>query len=95
MELFAKEDFDFLKEAFKKDVEDFKALFKSPKGIMTIVEFVSRFIPSVLFVVLALVFSNRETSMLNGLITCGIPLVFVGFWAIINRIAVKRFGINV
>lgn len=94
MELFAKEDLDFLKKAFEKDVEAFKALFKSPKGIMTLIEFVSRFIPSVLFIVLALIFSNYETSMLNGFIVCGIPLVFVGFWALVNRIAVKRFGIN-
>ena len=95
MELFTKEDLDFLKEAFKKDVENFKALFKSPKGAMTIIEFVSRFIPSILFIVLALIFSNREISMLNGLIVCAVPIVFVGFWVIINRIAVKRFGINV
>lgn len=94
MELFTKEDLDLIRETFKKDVEDFKSLFKSPKGIMIIVEIVARFIPSVMFIVLALVFSNYDVTSVNGLVVVGVPVFFVGVWAVINRVAVKRFGVN-
>lgn len=94
------EELNFTKELnlFKKminnEIEKFKALFKSPKGIATLVEFIARFIPSVLFIILASIAYNYEINMIRGLLVCGIPLFFVGVWAIINRIAVKRFGVN-
>ncbi len=94
MELFTKEDVDLIREAFRKDVEDFKSLFKSAKGLMTITEFIARFIPSILFVLLALIFSNSDANFTNGLVVMGIPLFFVAVWAVINHIAVKRFGVN-
>lgn len=94
MELFTKEDLDLIRETFRKDVEDFKSLFKSPKGIMTIVEIVARFVPSVMFIVFALAFSNNDVTFVNGLVVVGVPVFFVGVWAAINHVAIKHFGVN-
>jgi len=91
------QDLDFTNELnlFKKMVGDeikkFKALFKSQKGIVTLVEFIARFIPSILFIILTSIAYNHKIS---ALLVCGMPLFFVGVWAIINNVAVKRFGIN-
>jgi len=90
---FTQKDLDLLEKSFKESIINFKALFTSRKGIMTIIEFIARFIPLALLIVIGSIISNYEPNIMNGFIFFGIPLFAVCAWIVIYYIAVKYFKI--